>query len=76
MLRYLPEEVVDLYVDGQIVRTVRFEARPLDVDGRWDIAYLDPLFGFDSQTATLVADTLVLTDACCDGFTYRFERAR
>lgn len=40
------------------------------------LVYRDPIMGFDQQEYTLTGtDRLVLQDGCCDGFTYRFERA-
>ena len=42
-----------------------------------EIRYAQPLFGWESQSVALSPpDTLVLTDPCCDGFTYTFLRAK
>lgn len=40
------------------------------------ISYDEPIFGFSSQSIRFEgAETLILTDPCCDGFEYRFERS-
>jgi hypothetical protein len=38
------------------------------------IEYDVSLLGFETQEVTFVGGRLVLTDPCCDGFTYRFAR--
>ncbi|MCH7532862.1 MAG: hypothetical protein IIB36_14050 [Gemmatimonadetes bacterium] len=39
------------------------------------IEYAQAIFGFDSQGLSVKQDVLVLSDGCCDGYVYRFERA-
>jgi len=55
--------------------------RVVEMDGAggpvWEIRFEPSLLAFETQTATLPRhDELVLTDPCCDGFMWRFERAR
>ena len=38
------------------------------------LVYGDPVLGWPEQEFEIRADTLVLRDGCCDGFTYRFHR--
>lgn len=76
LLQFLPVGQVRLFEDGALVRTVTYSALE-DASGDFvDVAYNPPLMGFASQTATFPTDgELVLTDPCCDGFTYRYVRA-
>ncbi|HIF56033.1 MAG: hypothetical protein ABGY10_00425 [bacterium] len=44
--------------------------------GSMVISYDEPIFGFSSQSIRFDGEeTLILTDPCCDGFTYRFRRS-
>jgi hypothetical protein len=44
--------------------------------GSMVISYDEPIFGFSSQSIRFdEEETLILTDPCCDGFTYRFRRS-
>jgi len=62
--------------NGTIERTVDFDTSPGAEKGSLVVSYGEPLWGFDTQTATFPdSATLVLTDPCCDGFTYRYVRA-
>ena len=40
----------------------------------FQITYEDGGSAFDVQMAELRADTLILTDPCCDGFTSKYVR--
>ena len=52
------------------------EIRDADASGRrGTVLYRDPVLGWPEQEFRLdVADTLTLTDGCCDGFVYTFAR--
>jgi hypothetical protein len=76
LLQFLPVGQVRLFQDGVLIRTVAYETLE-DMGGDFlEVTYDPPLTGFESQTATFPSDDeLVLTDPCCDGFTYRYVRA-
>jgi len=75
-LQFLPVGQVRLFEDGSLVRTVGYELLGDAQGDSVEVAYVPALWGFDSQTATFPGgDELVLTDPCCDGFTYRWTRA-
>lgn len=77
MLRFRAEGVVELLRNDAVERSVVFTTTATKEDSTWEIFYDEPLFGgFESQTAALMGDTLILADGCCDGFVYRFERVR
>jgi hypothetical protein len=70
-----PSGTVRLRRSGMPDRTVAVELQALG-DSAYEIRYAEPLFDFDTQVATLPEeDELVLTDPCCDGFVWRFQRA-
>jgi len=75
ILRFSLSSVVQVIRNDELERSVRFTTSPTTEDDTFSILYDEPLLGFDSQTASLDGpDTLILADACCDGFVYRFER--
>lgn len=76
LLQFLPVGQVRLFQDGVLLRAVAY-GTVADAGGdSVEVTYSPPLMGFPSQTATFPGgDELVLTDPCCDGFTYRFVRA-
>jgi len=77
MLRFHPEGMVELVQNDAVERSVAFTTTATKEASTWEILYEAPLFGgFESQTAALTGDTLILADGCCDGFVYRFERVR
>ena len=52
----------------------RTNSRP-SVDGGTVIEYEEAILGFGSQGLSVTQDVLILSDGCCDGFVFRFERA-
>ena len=75
-LQFLPVGQVRLYEDGSLVRTVGYGVVGDPEADSVELTYQPALWGFESQTATFPSDLeLVLTDPCCDGFTYRWVRA-
>ena len=72
------EEQVDLVRNDELERTVEYERVAEPGGSDLELTYDGPLLGgFESQTANISQeDVLILTDPCCDGFEYRFERIR
>jgi hypothetical protein len=75
LLQFLPVGQVRLFEDGSLTRTVGYQVLGDAQADSTEVAYQPALWGFASQTATFPSDDeLVLTDPCCDGFTYRWVR--
>jgi hypothetical protein len=75
-LRFFGSDGVELSRNGSVEAKTTYviEHRP-DV-GTVVIYYKETIFGFGSQSIRFESDeTLFLTDPCCDGFVYRFERS-
>lgn len=73
-LRFRHGDSIDLVRDGSLQRSVGYETTRDDSDGEFLLTTDPPLFSFESQTAAVRVDTLILVDPCCDGFIYRFVR--
>jgi len=61
-------------VRGDVVASSGYRIVLTDDGNAERIVYDVSLLGFDTQEVTFVAGRLVLTDPCCDGFSYRFVR--
>jgi len=70
------DERVELVRNDELERTVEYRAVTKPDGSGLELTYDGPLLtGFESQTASLPEeDVLILTDPCCDGYEYRFER--
>ncbi|MDA0329186.1 MAG: hypothetical protein O2958_09285 [Gemmatimonadetes bacterium] len=76
-LRFPSAGLVELIRNGAFVRSSTYTLTPVLEEDSFGIEYEPPLLGFETQTGTLLrGDTLVLADGCCDGFVYRWVRAR
>ena len=73
-LRFLGADSVELTRDG-ILRGATTYQLTSSVDGGTVIEYEEAILGFGSQGLSVTQDVLILSDGCCDGFVYRFERA-
>ena len=69
-------ERVSSFRNDSLVATQRYTLALVAGTDTWTIDYLDAGSAFEMQTAELRADTLVLTDPCCDGFVSRYLRDR
>lgn len=76
-LAFTSDGLIEVVQNGVFQRSIPFTATPGTDAGTFLVSYAEPLFGFATQTATLVGtDALTLADPCCDGFTYRFVSNR
>ena len=73
-LRFLGADSVELTRDG-ILRGATTYQLTSSVDGGTVIEYEEAILGFGSQGLSVTQDVLILSDGCCDGFVFRFERA-
>lgn len=62
--------------DGELQRRDGYSLNRIGGTEGFQIIYHGPLAPFASQAVELRADTLVLIDPCCDGFTSRYERSK
>ena len=74
-LRFFGSSSVEVTRDGVVSGTTTYMLVSLDDGGTTTIEYVEGIFGFASQGLGVTQDVLILRDGCCDGFTYRFERA-
>ena len=76
-LRFEADGMVELFRDGASAGTTTYTVEQGAGDGTiWTVTWASPLLGFETQTAHAPdADTLVLADGCCDGFTYTWTRS-
>ncbi len=66
-----------VFRDGQLFAETTVRRSTASSVSSGTLVYRDPVLGWPEQLFELIAgDTLVLTDGCCDGFTYRFVRER
>ena len=78
-LTFTAPNQVTMARDGVVEVTTTFEFVPLVDNGSVvrsaQLVYAEPLTGGDEQWVELTdPDHLVLTDPCCDGFTYEWSR--
>ena len=78
-LTFTAPNQVTMARDGVVEVTTTFEFVPLVDNGSVvrsaQLVYAEPLTGWDEQWVELTdPDHLVLTDPCCDGFTYEWSR--
>ena len=73
-LRFFGPDRIELSRNGSLVGKTTYVIDHFT--GSVVISYDEPIFGFSSQSIRFEgAGTLTLTDPCCDGFEYRFERS-
>jgi len=64
-----------VFRDDTLLASTTLERREGVSQAEGELRYVKPVLGMDTQTYRLVgADSLILNDACCDGFTYTFRR--
>ena len=78
VLRFSSDGRAEWWRDGVLTQGTTYQATRQASSGAetWAVTYAVPLSGFAAQTATFPsASELVLTDPCCDGFVFEFERS-
>lgn len=74
-LRFTESGVVELSRDGAVTSTSDYTVSTAEDGKSRTVAYTASPFGFPSQTLGFDGeDVMVLSDPCCDGFTYRWVR--
>jgi len=74
-LRFLGADSVELTRNGALEGATTYQLQSSDGGATMTIEYAQGIFGFASQGLSVTQDELILSDGCCDGFVYRFERA-
>ena len=74
-LRFLSGSSVEVTRNGSVEGTTTYELVSSADGATTTIQYAQGIFGFASQGLSVTQGVLILIDGCCDGFTYRFERA-
>ena len=74
-LRFLGADSVEFTRNGDLQGATTYQLRPSDDGATTVIEYAQAIFGFGSQGLSVTQDVLVLSDGCCDGYVYKFERA-
>ena len=68
---------IEVLRDGQSEVSTTFEFVPETAAGSAQLLYAQPLMGFPEQWVEILEDGgLVLSDPCCDGFTYEWRQAQ
>ena len=73
-LRFHGGRSVEVFRNDAVEGTTTYRLVSSD-DGTTNIEYAQGIFGFATQGLSVTQDVLILSDGCCDGFVYRFERA-
>ena len=73
-LRFVGADSVELTRDGVLAGATTYQLFLLDDGGSTVIEYAQPLFGFAFQGLFVGDEELILSDGCCDGFVYTFQR--
>jgi hypothetical protein len=73
-LRFQGGHSVEVFRNDAVEGTTTYRLVSSD-DGTTSIEYAQGIFGFVTQGLSETQDVLILSDGCCDGFVYRFERA-
>ena len=74
-LRFLGAGSVELTRNRALEGATTYQLQSSDGGATTTIEYAQGIFGFASQGLSVTQDELILSDGCCDGFVYRFERA-
>ena len=74
-LRFLGADSVELTRNGALEGATTYQLFASDDGATTVIEYAQAILGFGSQGLSVTQDVLVLSDGCCDGHVYRFERA-
>lgn len=78
VLRFASDGRAEWWRDGVLTQSTTYQIVRDTTGGNeaWTVTYAAPLSGFAEQRATFPsANTLVLTDPCCDGFEFEFQRS-
>jgi hypothetical protein len=74
-LRFLASAVAELYRNGALQASTGYSIATVEDGQSEHVVYDESILGFASQSVAFDGiDVLLLTDPCCDGFAYRFER--
>ena len=78
-IRFTPPNRVELFRNGESERDTTFEVIPLVGNGvtgsSFELRFGQPLMDFATQRIDFTEEgRLVLTDPCCDGFSYEWRR--
>ncbi len=74
-IRFVGPDSVEVTRDGVLTGATTYRLVLTDDGGSTSIEYAESVLGFARQGLSVKNDVLILSDGCCDGYAYRFERA-
>jgi hypothetical protein len=75
-MRFVGSGTLELYRDGALHASTGYSIVPATTMESEMVTYDQSILGFEMQAVSFDGpDVLFLADGCCDGFSYRFERA-